>query len=161
MTYFSKKVSWEREWVPSRWLLKMAEVTMFLLHWKVVAPFDHYVNQLKSANIWLKIRSKLTYHQRKIKHLWPVKISDSSFSMWILFFIPWKSCQRWCIALLKCFFHIRMIEVIVRNLKKPWKLSKPYHILQQCIGPKLQLRLNLHPLINEKWKRKKNKGSLW
>ena len=35
---------------------------MFLLHWKVVHPFDHYVNQLKSVNIWQKIRSKLTRH---------------------------------------------------------------------------------------------------
>ena len=75
----------------------MAEVAMTLLHWKVVDPFDHYVNQLKSVNIWQKIRSKLTCHLRKIKHLWPVKISDSSFSMWILFFIPWKLCQRWYI----------------------------------------------------------------
>ena len=126
------------------------------------------VNQLKSVNIWQKTRSKLTRHLRKIKHLWPVKISDSSFSKWMLFFIPWKSSQRWCIFIRKDYSIIKMF-LPYRNdrgdcqkfKKKPWKLSKLYHILQDCMGPKLQLRLNLHSLINEKWKGKKNKGSLW
>ena len=44
-----------------------------------------------------------------------------------------------------------MIEVIVRNLKNPESyLNLIILFLQECIGPKLQLRLNLHPLINEK-----------